>query len=761
MPLPHTPLTAKDPLGALVRVPLIATVAFVACVLAQWVSLNRPENLLLWPAAGIAFAFGWRYGRRWILAVAPGVFAWAWLSVGSLATASTLTLGSVIGPAVALTVLARLKSWKPPDYRLDATLRLVFGIVFVAAPLDALLVSLGYAFFAPAGGAIGLASLSGWQLFLAWWLIDALGVLLLAPVVLAWLEPAEHAERTLPGDRPINIAGVLLTLAVVAASLLFTSLGFGARVYALAFFYFPIVAWAAIRSSHRATATTLLVTALPLLLLRGYQVGVADDAFFHAIEASVLVFCAVFVALMLQAAAADRRVALMRVAQQARHDHSTGLLNDRGLLAEVGDRLAARDRPTFGLIGLHFSNFDALNELCGAIPTLQCEQEAAVLLRRQPGMRAAARLSGGHFALLIEAETLAAVRAVSREIYSQLNGQILRTAHGSIRLQVCVGALLIDRAANITSEDCLFSLSDALAIAASVRDPQLFVEPLSQSAIDTRRAHQGKIEHIRESIRERRFEMHAQAILDPDAPPGMVSYEMLIRLIDRDGSLIHPPEFLSLAVQAQMTPEMDRGVINWVFAWLASNPDSLALTHKCSINLSGLTMSDGMIAGYIREQRAQYGIPPDKIVFEITESEAIRNPAAASRLVDELKASGFGIALDDFGTGLATFEYLKRFPLDYLKIDGSFIRTLPMDEIDEEIVLSTVRVAKRLNIRTVAEHVHTRAIYDRLTHLGVRYMQGELVGMPRRVDLFFAALASGGRNPTTSMHPAWQDKHPA
>jgi EAL domain-containing protein (putative c-di-GMP-specific phosphodiesterase class I) len=234
--------------------------------------------------------------------------------------------------------------------------------------------------------------------------------------------------------------------------------------------------------------------------------------------------------------------------------------------------------------------------------------------------------------------------------------------------------------------------------------------------------------------------MHAQTILDPEAPPGKVSYEMLIRLIDRDGSLIHPPEFLSLAVQAQMTPSMDRGVIKRVFGWLASNPEALSRTHKCSINLSGLTMSEGSIAGYIREQRALYSIPANQIVFEITESEAIRNPAAASRLVDELKADGFGIALDDFGTGLATFEYLKRFPLDYLKIDGSFIRSLPTDEIDEEIVLATVRVARRLNICTIAEHVHTREIFDRLTDLGVRSMQGELLGRPIRIDQFFAAI---------------------
>ena len=246
--------------------------------------------------------------------------------------------------------------------------------------------------------------------------------------------------------------------------------------------------------------------------------------------------------------------------------------------------------------------------------------------------------------------------------------------------------------------------------------------------IDARRAHQKKIEHIRDAIRNDRIELYAQPLIDPEAPSQMRSYEVLTRLRDKDGQLIRPPEFLTLASQAQMSVPLDRGVIRLAFEWLAANPEALALTWKCSINLAGATMSDDTIADFIREQRANNAIPAAKVVFEITESEAIRNPAAASRLVDDLKAQGFGIALDDFGTGLATFEYLKRFPLDYLKIDGSFVRNLMTNPIDEEIILSTVRVAKRLKLRTIAEHVHNAAIYERLTDLGVSYLQGDFFG---------------------------------
>ncbi|MCL4744706.1 MAG: EAL domain-containing protein, partial [Burkholderiaceae bacterium] len=695
-------------------------------------AFDSPSLLVLWPAAAIALAFGWRYGTQWVLVAASGAGIWALSEFGNAALALAAFFGTAAGPAAAITVIRKLGTWKPADYRLDDVLRFMIVVALIAAPLDALLAVLGIR------ATDMLADVHAVHLFMGWWLFDALGMLLVAPALLAWARDVDSPSEALAERvRLFDGSAILLTLAVIAASLLLS--GFEQRFYAsaLLFFYFPIVAWTSVRLAERATALTLFATAVVLLAARAYATHPGGDSLV-ALEGAVLVLCAVVVALLLQSVAADRRQALARAAEQARQDLTTGLLNDRGLLCELGERLVAAQRPNYGLVGIHIGNFDTIHDLCGPIQALQLEQSVALLLARQPGGVQAARLSSGRFAILLTADTVAQVRALSREVYSQLNGQVYKADHGSIRIQASVGGLLIDRHVLINGEDCLLSLSDAMAIAASVRDPQLFVEPLSQTMIDARRSHQGKIEHVREAIREQRLEVYAQPMVDPEAPPGMLSYEVLTRLRDRDGALIRPPEFLPLAVQAQMTVTLDRGVIQKVFGWLATNQDALARTHKCSINLSGLTMSDGSIAAFVREQRALYAIPADKVVFEITESEAIRNPGAASRLVDDLKAEGFGIALDDFGTGLATFEYLKRFPLDYLKIDGSFIRNLVTNPIDEEIVLSTVRVARRLNVRTIAEHVHSQDIYDRLKMLGVEYVQGELIGVPIPIEALFA-----------------------
>ena len=708
-----------------------AGLSLLLCAVAQLISAGSAWKLLIWPSAAVGFAFAWYHGLRWLPVAAAGAGLWALAATQDPRYALILGAASMLGPWQAIRLLRRLADWKPPEYRLDSVSRFLAMSLLVSAPIDALLFGgLVYTFQIAPLHQYGVA-----QLLLSAWLADVLGMLLVCPALLALLRPArltaDEEEVAADGASPrFSILTVLVVLGIGALAYVLHRLGQGHYAGLVLFAVFVPMIWAAAsQATGRADAYTLLLAGLPLLASRAYAVTDTHGAGFgETVSVSLLLCCAVLAAQLLQALAADRSLALVRMSRQARQDMSTGLLNDRGMIAELTDRLASPNRPRYGLIGLYISNYDAIHDLCGTVEAMQLEQATAQLLIQQTGTQLAARLSAGRYTMLIHAETVAQVRAVAREIYTQLSGQVFQTEHGSIRLQCHIGGLLLDPNSQISSEDCLSALSDAQAIAASVRDPQLFVEPLSQTMIDARRAHQKKIEHIRDAIRNDRIELYAQPLIDPEAPSQMRSYEVLTRLRDKDGQLIRPPEFLTLASQAQMSVPLDRGVIRLAFEWLAANPEALALTWKCSINLAGATMSDDTIADFIREQRANNAIPAAKVVFEITESEAIRNPAAASRLVDDLKAQGFGIALDDFGTGLATFEYLKRFPLDYLKIDGSFVRNLMTNPIDEEIILSTVRVAKRLKLRTIAEHVHNAAIYERLTDLGVSYLQGDFFG---------------------------------
>ena len=763
----------------------IAALVLLSCVAAQWLSAGQAW-LLIWPAPAVAFAFGWRHGRRWIIPAAQGAGIWGLGATSDPRFAALCALGTLPGAFVALTVLSRLAEWRPVEQRRQAVTRFLLSALLLTAVIDAFVLTLGARLLGTSladplsalpGPALGIEVISAW-------LIEAAGLLVITPAILAFVDDGSDPDATHFGarlfDLPVVVLGLLVSVLawVIASGPTPTALSLQWSFLVL-FGAFPLLAWSAARLGERSHALTALLVCLPLIASQGWLHLTADGAAVtpaafgllgpaaaglrdaalplpalaqspgfvlahaQALGATAIAVAAALSGLLLQAVCADFRLATSRVAQQSRRDMTTGLLNDRGLLAEISDHLVDPARGSLGLVSLHLTNFDAVGELCGAVESIQLEQACSDLLQRQPCLRFAARVAPGRYVLVTSAETVAQVRAIARDLYSQLNGQLFQTDHGSLRLQCCAGGLLLDRHTVITSEDCLSALADATSIAASVRDPRIFVEPLSQMMIDARRTQQSKIEHIREAIRDNRIELHAQLVNDPDAPPGTRSFELLTRLLDLDGSLIQPPEFLGLAAQSQMSIPLDRAVVRRAFEWLAAHPQALRSTWKCSINLSGATMSDGSIADHIREQRARHDIPAERIVFEITESEAIRNPAAASRLVDDLKQQGFGIALDDFGTGLATFEYLKRFPLDYLKIDGSFIRNLMSNPIDEEIVISTIRVAARLHLRTIAEHVHNSEICERLRALGIDHQQGDFFGKPVPLAQIFDPLTSG------------------
>ena len=196
---------------------------------------------------------------------------------------------------------------------------------------------------------------------------------------------------------------------------------------------------------------------------------------------------------------------------------------------------------------------------------------------------------------------------------------------------------------------------------------------------------------------------------------------------------------MNAAERAQLTGTLDRYVIERLLAWLAGNPDALARVGKCAINLTGWSVSDPALAPWIRAQVAAHGVPPGKLCFEITESQAIASREHAHRLIVSLREMGASVSLDDFGTGLATFDYLKSFPFDYLKIDGGFIRTLETSAVDQAVVRSVVSVARAMGLRTIAEFVERDSLTGLLRDYGVDYGQGYGLGKPRPLDELLGA----------------------
>ena len=243
------------------------------------------------------------------------------------------------------------------------------------------------------------------------------------------------------------------------------------------------------------------------------------------------------------------------------------------------------------------------------------------------------------------------------------------------------------------------------------------------------------VSKINQALSEGRFCLNVQPIV-PVAPGEWEGehYEVLLRMRDEDGEIVSPGEFLPAAEQFHLSTKLDRWVTSTVFAWLADHSERLRRLHLCAINLSGQSVTDQGLLEFIIEQLHARHIPARKICFEITETAAIENLSEATKFITTLRSLGCRFALDDFGSGLSSFTYLKSLPVDYLKIDGAFVRGIADDPIDFAVVRTINEIGKVMNKQTIAEFVENQAIREKLQEIGVDYAQGYGIGRPEPIE---------------------------
>jgi EAL domain-containing protein (putative c-di-GMP-specific phosphodiesterase class I) len=217
--------------------------------------------------------------------------------------------------------------------------------------------------------------------------------------------------------------------------------------------------------------------------------------------------------------------------------------------------------------------------------------------------------------------------------------------------------------------------------------------------------------------------------------------EVLLRLKADDGKYVSPAIFLREAERQKLIAQVDHWVLREVCSWLTQHelPDGVT---SLSVNLSGQTLSDPDSLQEIQDILDSSGVQPDKLIFEVTETIAVLDPAQTRQFLSQVRERGCRTALDDFGTGYANYSYLRQMPFDYLKIDGSFIRELMQKESDQALVRSMCDVARGLGIISIAEFVHDEAMFPVLTELGVDYAQGYAVSEPMLLSSLFQ-LAEG------------------
>lgn len=416
---------------------------------------------------------------------------------------------------------------------------------------------------------------------------------------------------------------------------------------------------------------------------------------------------------------------------QATHDPLTGLVNRTGLDLQLEGLLQAvgEDDRQHCLMYMDLDQFKIVNDTCGhAAGDELLRQVAALLSKHVRGHDVLARLGGDEFGvLLLDCPQQPALR-IAEEMRQSVRDYRFAWNDKMYAIGVSVGLVVV----NSESESVERVLSAADTACYAAKDGgrnQVHLYRSDQGEAALRHGEMRWVSRIHQALADDRFRLYVQPIV-PTAG-GTEHHEVLVRMLDRQGELVLPGAFIPAAERFNLMPEIDRWVISGVFTLIAEYRDQLVDGgYRFAINLSGGSVSDRETLDFIVDKLDQYQIPGEMISFEITETAAIDNLSSAGHFIRVLKRYGCRFALDDFGSGLSSFAYLKNLPVDFLKIDGAFVKDMVQDPIDLAMVQAINQIGHVMQLETIAEFVENQAVFDRLREIGVDYAQGFGVARP-------------------------------
>jgi diguanylate cyclase (GGDEF)-like protein/PAS domain S-box-containing protein len=424
-----------------------------------------------------------------------------------------------------------------------------------------------------------------------------------------------------------------------------------------------------------------------------------------------------------------------KLSYQASHDLLTGLVNRQELENRLERALhSARARETcYALCFLDVDQFKMVNDTCGHSAGDVLLGQVGQLLKSKVRWRdTLARLGADEFAVLLEACTLDEALRSAEELREVVASARFQWEERAFRVSVSVGVVPIT-SANHDVASVLSAADSACQVAKEQGRNRVHCFEENDLDLMRRRREMQWASRINAALEEGRFELYRQAILPLHGEDPGLHYEILLRMRDEQAKIVTPEHFIGAAERYALTPAIDRWVVENTLLWLVSEADEREKLSLCSINLSGQSLGDDKFLPFVIEQFHRTGIDARRICFEITETAAIASFSQANRFIQALRELGCRFALDDFGTGLSSFGYLKHFPVDFLKIDGSFVRNLLHDPIDREMVRSINEIGHLTGKKTIAEFAESEEIVSVLRTLGVDYAQGYGVGMPTRI----------------------------
>jgi diguanylate cyclase (GGDEF)-like protein len=428
---------------------------------------------------------------------------------------------------------------------------------------------------------------------------------------------------------------------------------------------------------------------------------------------------------------------------QAQYDTSTGLMTRQAFERQAAALLGSTEPADSHIIlYLDIDRLHVINETFGMhVGDDVIVNVAECMAKSLPAGALSARISGDRLAALIPNSSMEKAADVAEKIRAAAAAIVPRAGQGSFEVSVCLGVAPIIRSDN--------QLAHALATAeiackAAKDRGRNRVEMFQDSDQSIIRRHTDilVIGKLREALGNDSFRLDAQPILPLRGNYGRPRFEVLIRMLGDRGEIIPPGKFLSAAERYQLMPTVDRWVVHRACELLGEHSASVGEEiARFAINLSGQSLQDESFLDYVIGQIKDSSLPPGVLCFELTETATIGNLAKAQNFMRSLQDLGCQFALDDFGTGVSSLAYLKDLSVNYLKIDGSFVRDAIVNARSESMIKAIAQLAKVMCMETIAEYVETDLLRARMADLGVDYGQGFAMGKAQPLPDLLRELA--------------------
>jgi diguanylate cyclase (GGDEF)-like protein/PAS domain S-box-containing protein len=425
---------------------------------------------------------------------------------------------------------------------------------------------------------------------------------------------------------------------------------------------------------------------------------------------------------------------LRRLGFEASHDALTGLVNRREFelrLKRALDRARMPQGDSAALLYLDLDQFKIVNDTCGhaagdELLKLLASSYAEHVRERDT----LARIGGDEFALIVEHCDVDEALAVAQKILEATRNFRYACKGRLFQLGVSIGLTPIERS-TASVEEAMRRADHACYIAKERGRNRIFVHYQGDLDFAQRRSDMHWVTRLSHAFQNDQLQLYCQPIMALGPDGGKKHYEILLRLRNGRAGPVSPGTFLPAAERYDVILKIDRWVLKRTLDWLSANKEHTATLDTCSINLSRRSLADPSFHTFAAELIDASDVPASKLCFEITENGAIADMQKTIAFIEALSARGCRFSLDDFGTGMTSFSYLKQLPVNFIKIDGSFIQMMSSSQVDFEMVRFTNDISHMMGRQTIAEYVSDAAILASLKEIGVDFAQGYCIGKPR------------------------------